>query len=178
MMYAKTLISALTLAISGRATAFSGQVFCDQGDAGITAAFAAQIIASVDQSSTFSSMDLSSTFGVPGLGFEYNFTPDCLSTSQTDTIGGLRSCCQVAFQQTGGQTGTVTMTANTLSTGADSVGGVDTGATLSSIANLILSTCWTDPNSPSLHSGRWAGQGDIMIGTPSNYQVGLSGGTC
>jgi hypothetical protein len=155
-----TVSSTLILIAVTGAQALSGQVFCDQGDAGITSFFAGQIIASIGSQTAI--------FGVPGTLQNTGFGPDCLSTSQT----GSSSCCQVAFQNFDGQQGTVTMTSNTRSTGADAEGGSDAGSDLQQIAQLILQTCWTGLNN-DLHSGRWAGPGFV-----GSFQVGLSGGTC
>lgn len=131
-----------------------GTVFCDQGDRGIPEAFAQDIVNSIDTSKT--------DFGVPGTDKDFAFGSSCLSHSQT----GSQSCCQVAFVNADGSQGTVTMTSNTLSTGADALGGRTDGATLKNLATDILNTCWTGDGD---HSGRWAGAG---------FQVGLSGGTC
>ncbi|EPQ60016.1 hypothetical protein GLOTRDRAFT_123774 [Gloeophyllum trabeum ATCC 11539] len=131
-----------------------GKVFCDQGDRGIPKAFAQDIINNIDTSKF--------DFGVPGSNLLFTFGTDCLSRSQT----GQQFCCQVAFVNANGNQGTVTMTANSRSTGADSLGGQTDGATLKKLAMNILNNCWTSGGD---HSGRWAGDG---------FQVGLSGGTC
>ncbi|EPQ52666.1 hypothetical protein GLOTRDRAFT_131902 [Gloeophyllum trabeum ATCC 11539] len=103
-------------------------------------------------------------FGIPGRDGDFGFGSSCLSHSHWQ--GGGSYCCQVAYLNTNGNVGTVTMTANTKSTGADALGGKTDGATLKSLATDILNTCWSGNGD---HSGRWAGAG---------FQVGLSGGTC
>ncbi|EPQ60017.1 hypothetical protein GLOTRDRAFT_123775 [Gloeophyllum trabeum ATCC 11539] len=131
-----------------------GLVFCDQGDRGISKAFAQHIVNNIDTSKT--------DFGVPGNDKDFNFGTNCLSTSHT----GSQSCCQVAFVNDDGNQGTVTMTSNKKSTGFDALGGKTDGATLKRLATEVLNNCWTVAGD---HSGRWAGDG---------FQVGLSGGTC
>ncbi|EPQ52665.1 hypothetical protein GLOTRDRAFT_131901 [Gloeophyllum trabeum ATCC 11539] len=131
-----------------------GRVYCDQGDKGVPRAFAQDIINNINTNQK--------DFGIPGRDGDFGFGSSCLSHSQ----GGGSYCCQVAYLNTNGNVGTVTMTANTKSTGADALGGKTDGATLKSLATDILNTCWSGNGD---HSGRWAGAG---------FQVGLSGGTC
>ena len=140
-----------------RNNAYSGTFYCDQGDIGITQSFAIDVI---------NQIDLNSIFGVPGNSYKY--FEGCLSTSQT----GNQYCCQVAYLSSDGVEGTVTMTANGDSTGADAGGGIDTGYDIYGIASGIFRQCWTNNN--DLHSGRWAGTGEYG----GNFQIGLSGGTC
>ncbi|EPQ52670.1 hypothetical protein GLOTRDRAFT_131906 [Gloeophyllum trabeum ATCC 11539] len=147
-------VSALASLVAAAPAPGDGRVFCDQGDKGIPQAFAQDIINQLNTNLQ--------DFGVPGRDTDFGFGSSCLSHSQ----GGGSACCQVAFLNEDGTQGTVTMTANTRSTGVDALGGQTDGATLKSIAEDILSTCWSGNGD---HSGRWAGDG---------FQVGLSGGTC